>query len=137
MHHEHDLWRQEDNLWRDELAIWEKEINEVFENLPRLDLAVRQFAAKLQRHAAAIRLYEQDFSSHEASLAEFERGETPEELVGQSQGHNRECEQHEVRRRVHDELKTQHHILLSNWTPLFAALVQDGAAKPAPVLSDH
>ena len=40
-----------------------------------------EHAELLRKHAAAIRLYEQDFTAHEHALAEYERGESGEELV--------------------------------------------------------
>ena len=137
MHREHATWREEDDLWRDELAIWEREINDAIQDLPRLELALREYAKKLQKHAASIRLYEQDFTVHEETLAEFERGEIPEELVVQAQGHARESEQHQTKRKAHEEIKKQQHVLLSKWKPLIAALVEKSPGKAARLLSDH
>ncbi len=137
MHREHSTWRKDDDLWRDELAIWEREINEAIQDLPRVELGLKAYAKKLQKHAASIRLYEQDFTVHEDTLAEFERGEIPEELVVQARDHGQESEQHRAQRKSHEKIKKQQRKLVSKWKPLIAALGEDLSGKPAPLLTDH
>ena len=60
LHREHLRWWAEDDLWRDDLASWEAEVTQAIKDLPRLDKALRQHTELLRKHAAAIRLYEQD-----------------------------------------------------------------------------
>jgi hypothetical protein len=122
MHRQHAAWRSEDNLWREEIAIWERDVNQALKDLPRVEQAVRAHAETLKKHAAAVRLYEQDFGGHEHSLAEYERGETPLELIEQAQNHERELEQHMVQRKAHEDMKKRQHVFSAKWNLLLSAL---------------
>jgi hypothetical protein len=137
MHREHGTWRKDDDLWRDELAIWEGKINAAIEALPRLELALREYAKKLQRHGSSVRLSELDFNVHEETLAEFERGAIPEDPVVQAQEHVREWEGHRVQREAHEKIKTQQRKIMSRWKRLMSALAEGLPNKAAPVLTDH
>jgi hypothetical protein len=97
-------------------------VNQALKDLPRVEKAVRAHAEKLQKHAAAIRLYEQDFGGHEHNLAAYERGETPIELIEQAQDHEREFEQHNVQRKAHEEMKKQQHVFIAKWNLLLSVL---------------
>jgi hypothetical protein len=56
-------------------------------------------------------------------LAEYERGETPTELVEQARDHEREAEQHKLQLKAHEEVKKQHHSFVTKWNLLMSALV--------------
>ena len=73
------------DLWLDDLANWEANVGQAIKDLPRLEKALREQADVLRKHAARIRLYEQDVSMHEHALADYERGESGEELIQMAQ----------------------------------------------------
>lgn len=124
MHHDHKNWRLDDAFWREEVAGWEHEINQAITELPQVEQALRDQAKLLMQDAAAIRLYEQDFATHEHALAEYEQGEAPPELIELAKAHSRESEQHAERRQAHEKVKKQQHMLMAKWGLLFRALVK-------------
>jgi len=115
MHQAHRRWKSEDELWRDDLALWQAEVDRVIELLPHFQHALRQYANLLRKHAAAIRLYEQDFTADEHLLMNLQRGET---CVTQAELENafvRASELHDLQRRNHERLKHQHYRLMRIW----------------------
>lgn len=129
MHREHAGWMKDDAFWRDELAVWERETRQAIKDLPRLEEALRAHATVLRKHGASVRLYEQDVAKHERALVEYEKGEAPEALIEMAGSHTQELEHHLERRRVHEDVKHRHHVLMVKWRLLTSALVEPQAGK--------
>ena len=64
-----------------------------------------QHAEALEQHAAAIRLYEQEFLGHEHNVSEYERRNIPLRLLKRAQTHAEEAEQHRTQSQVHEEFE--------------------------------
>ena len=128
MHREHVTWHKEDDFWRDDLAIWQSEIEHVIEDMPRMEMALREHAELLRKHAASIRLNEQRYATHEHTLVNYEQGEAPQELIELARSHEEEAEQHVTLRWAHDDFKKRQHTLMANWRLLLRALVKAESA---------
>jgi hypothetical protein len=122
MHVDHQAWKSEDDLWRDEIAIWEGEARRALAELPLLERAMNAHIAALEKHAAAIRLYEHEFLKHEHSVAAYERRIVPLRLISGTKAHAEEAEQHGAVRAAHDTMMREHHAFLAKWNRLFSAL---------------
>jgi hypothetical protein len=114
MHREHLRWQADDAMWRDDVATWEAEVDRAIKEMPRFEHALRHYADLLRMHAAAIRLYEQEFCTHEHTLANSERGQQPP-YADSSEEFIRDSEIHDVQRRNHEHLKQQHYRLMRSW----------------------
>jgi hypothetical protein len=115
MHKEHRTWEAEISLWRDDIAVWEKELAETDGDFVRLKKVFDDRAETLRKHAATIRMLEQDSDTHEHALASFEQGGAGDVLVQFAKKHVNESKAQENHRTAHEELKRHHHALMSQW----------------------
>ena len=61
---------------------------------------------------------------HEHALADYERGESGEELIQMAQVFGRSAEQHADQSRKHENTKRQHHELMASWRLLMKSFIQ-------------
>jgi hypothetical protein len=122
MHNDHRLWDSETCAWRDDIRAWQHELGAALKELSQLEEAFQKHNNLLQRHAASIRLDEQESDAHEHALAEFEKGGEGQALVPLALKHIDEAARREKRREAHETLKRRHHEALSHWKALWKAL---------------
>jgi hypothetical protein len=122
MHSDHNTWQREDDLWRDEVSIWQKETKRALAELPLLERALTTHLETLEKHAASVRLYEQEFLKHEHNVAAYERRSIPYRLLHRTQVHADEAEQHGAQRAMQYQTMQKHHDFMAKWNRLFAAI---------------
>lgn len=130
MHKEHKLWEGEVSLWRDDIAAWQKELAGTENDLARLTKAFETRAEILRKHAAAIRMLEQECDVHEHAIASFEQGDERgqgEVLVKAAKSHVDESRNHEKHREAHEELKHHHHKLMARWNLFVKVFLAEAA----------
>lgn len=115
MHREHRRWQTQNDMWRDDLANWEHEVEAALRALPTVEHILREHLDALRRHAAGIRMNEQDFSAHEHALCQYEHGETGEELIELAKGFDRSAGNISWQKEKHEKLKHRHHALMARW----------------------
>ena len=124
MHGQHLQWFNEDALWREEVAHWQQETKKARADIERLTKALVNHEEILQKHAAAIHLYEQDMAKHEHALADYERGGEGADLFPLAQSHQKEAANHAIQRGHHETIKRDHHTMLAHWNLLMKELVE-------------
>ena len=127
MHSEHRQWLSDDSMWRDDLALWRKEIDESLDELGKLEDALHAHRANLQIHLDTFMAGEKEQEAHEHALAEFERGDTRNELqlLAMAKAHKKHADEHVQQRQAHERLKKLHHTMMAHWALLFKALVPE------------
>jgi hypothetical protein len=119
MHQDHRQWQSENAFWRDQIREWQQQTAKAVGDVAVIRSALAEHERMLEKHAAAVRLYEQQSAQHECRLAE-----TPQEATSGLSASEHGCEacQHfEVRER-HENLKQLHHTLMARWALLLKAL---------------
>ncbi len=124
IHREHFRWRAQNDMWRDDVALWETAVEEAIDQLPNLKKALHKHLDALRRHAAAIRLNEQEVNAHEHAISEYERGGAGEELIEMAKQFDHSAESVARQKHTHEELKRQHHDLMSSWHLLTSNLLE-------------
>jgi len=122
MHREHRTWKSEDAMWRDDVRAWEEETHAAQHEIARVQAALAEHLHELEKHAAAVRLYETDRDAHEHSLASRERIGGPEKDSDAGGRHSAEADKHENLRAAHERLKRRHHTRLAHWNLLVKSL---------------
>jgi hypothetical protein len=120
MHREHKDWQSENALWRDQLREWEQQTAKATEELEFVRSVLVKHLESLERHAAAVRLYEQKSMEHEHEIATAVAGNSPEIPTRTDGKHFDEAADHHQVRLRHEALKRRHHELISR----FSLLVQ-------------
>jgi hypothetical protein len=115
MHREHLRWRAQNDMWRDDLANWEREAQAALKALPKVEEILRKHLDGLRRHAAAIRINEQEFSAQEHALSEYERGDTGQELIELAKRFDRSNETITHQKEKHEKIKHRHYRLMTRW----------------------
>lgn len=124
MHCDHQAWLKEDAHWRDEVLLWQEAAARAVSRLRQLEGELLQHAELLRKHAAAIRLYEQDAVAHERAVAELERASGGTLPNSPAPEHEAEADAHARQRMMHERLKQAHRALLSTCLPLLEAGAQ-------------
>lgn len=111
MHIDHRLWRREQDQWHDDVRAWELELAELLAEFDRAKGVLRSQADRVATHAAAIKLYGQEFAKHEHQLARSCGGPQSESAASQL-NHIEEREKQSELRTSHERMKWQHHSLV-------------------------
>ena len=122
MHSEHKDWQSENALWRDQLREWEQQTAKATEDLELIRSALAKHVEILERHAAAVRLYEQKSMEHEHEIATAVAGTSPG-IPNRTDGKHFDeiADHHQVRLR-HEALKKHHHELMARFSLLLQSL---------------
>lgn len=119
MHRDHRTWQSDDAFWRDQVREWQQQTSNAVADIGIIRAALQEHEQTLERHAAAIRLYEQESAEHECHLAESPAEATTGVAIGQHVG---EASRHYEVRERHETLKEAHHTLMARWALLLRAL---------------
>lgn len=128
MHQEHRKWAAENSQWRDDLRVWEQQTAAAQVEAQKLSAELEAVASMLRKHAAALRITEQDSAEHERALVEFERSGATARLAALGETHTTERERQARLRANHAQLKDKVHELFAGWHAFLARLQ---AALPA------
>ena len=86
---------------------------------------MKEFQKTLEEHVESLVKQSEDLlqlsqerTNHEHAMAEYERGETAEELVSDATRHREFAEKYEQLRMTHEGTKQWHRSLLSQWEHL-------------------
>jgi hypothetical protein len=118
MHRDHRAWLEDDAQWRDDVLLWERKTSQAVSALRSLEGDLLQHQELLRKHAAAIRLYEQDAIAHEKAVAELERASGGTLPASSAPEHDAEADVHARQALVHERLKHAHRALLARCLPL-------------------
>lgn len=124
MHQDHVRWAEEDRLFRDEIEIWQRDFDSIFRANLDLEEGLLNYKRLLKDHLAKLNAEDEGNRQHEQVLAGFERGESGQEerLIELAKSHEAyQADRKELVRR-HDQLKTQHHLVMTHWALLLKAL---------------
>jgi hypothetical protein len=122
MHQEHQTWKSDDDMWRDDVRVWEEEVQAAQKDIARVQAALAEHLRILQKHAAAIRLYEGNCDRHEHAIVNCERGSAAAQSEAMKEAHPCEADKHEDLRAAHERIKRHHHTRLAHWNLLVKAL---------------
>jgi Skp family chaperone for outer membrane proteins len=122
MHQDHQKWIGENDMWRCDISAWQDEFKKAAANLKQIETALKEHEKALQTHAAAIRLREQDLAGHEHALAEYERGESGENLIALAKAHDNEAAKHSQQQDAHKRIKRHHHEVMAKLQALCKTL---------------
>ena len=122
MHNEHRFWESEISVWRDDLRAWQHELAKAQGEIKQLEKALDDHAHALRTHGSSLRLEEQTLDSHEHAIVEYEEGGKGNELLEMARQHRKETGNHIEHRRVHEQIKRQHHNVIAHWNLLLKAL---------------
>jgi type II secretory pathway component HofQ len=121
MHRDHRTWLNDDAQWRDDVLLWEQKTTRAVAALRNLEGDLLQHLELLRKHAAAIRLYEQDAVAHEKAVAELERASGGALPACPAPEHDAETDVHARQGLLHERLKHAHRTLLARCLPLLEA----------------
>ena len=124
MHREHLKWRAQNDMWRDDLANWESEVQSALKALPKIEEIFQKHLDALRRHAAAIRINEQDFNAHEHALSQYERGAPGEELIEFAKRFDQSMATI-AHQKEKQQIMRRHYTLMARWKMLIGS-----ASKP-------
>jgi len=124
MHRDHQDWQSENALWRDQLREWERQTAQATADLELIHAALAKHEESLQRHAAAVRLYEQKSLEHEHRMAAA--AAAPGTSAPGDVAHGEEIADHHQVRLRHEALKRRHHELMAR----LSLLIQSLRAEP-------
>ncbi|HUY91319.1 MAG TPA: hypothetical protein VMV10_21455 [Pirellulales bacterium] len=125
MHSDHRQWASEDALWEDDVHLWQGELDQTAAEMKKIEAALAEHRRSLESHAEAVRDFREEEDRHEHSLAEYERGESGEDLVVMAQKHNAEAEKQRQRRKTHERIKRHHHTMIAHWRLLCKAICKE------------
>jgi predicted nucleic acid-binding Zn-ribbon protein len=133
MHADHIAWRSEHATWHDDIRAWEKEADAAIADVEKAKAAIAGQMHVLRTHAAAIRMYEQRFATHEHALAEFEGGNPADALrMNLECAHDAEHTKQDELYVTHERIKKQQHTLMAHCNLLLKALAATAdSAAPA------
>jgi hypothetical protein len=109
MHADHHRWSEDNAMWRDDLRAWEHETHEAEVSLGKIRSALKQHLVELQKHAAAVRLYEQSSQKHEHVMAQVAQGNADAAGSGHAPLHHDEAKHHADLKATHERIKQAHH----------------------------
>lgn len=122
MHAEHRYWRSDTALWNDELQLWQQELQTALADMHKLEDSLKEHQKALAAQAAEVAADSQQITIHEQALADYERGESQEELIALSKVHQKEAEKHRGHWAAQERVKKHHHQLMAHWNVLLKAL---------------
>lgn len=125
MHSDHRQWSSEETLWEDDIQIWEGELDAALGDIKQLAEVIGEHRKCLEAHGDAVRAARAHRAKHEHALAEYERGETGEDLVVLAQKHEEEGAKHCEQRQAHERVKRHHHTVMAHWRLLLKALSKE------------
>lgn len=122
MHQSHQQSLSETALWRDQIDEWQSELKRMLAELPQIEATLRAHAKALDDHAGQIVADEKEVCAHEASLADYERGGTGEQLIGMARSHDAAGCRHFRQREAHERVRRHHYGFCTKWNLLRKAL---------------
>lgn len=127
MHQDHVAWQEELRSWHEDLQAWQSEIAQVKASMPALDKAIDDHANVMVERLRMLAEAGKHIGTHEGALADYEKGETAQRLIGMAGEHTVQAARQEQERDAHQALAHRHREMLAHWRRLTKALLSSGA----------
>lgn len=122
MHQDHRNWQSESAFWRDQIREWQQQTSKAMDDLTTIRSALEKHERSLERHAAAVLIYDQNCAEHEHQLATLAPAAPYVAAECSGGSHAAEAGHHAHVRDRHEILKQQHHALMARWALLLQSL---------------
>ena len=114
MHEDHLKWMSDRAMWRDDLRAWEEETAQAIADLQGLQAALAEHERALEKHAAAIRAYEQGEVARTHALIESKKQCNDEARQALMNAHARDRRHHLKLLANHEAIKQRHREALAH-----------------------
>ncbi len=126
MHQDHLAWQAEFRSWQEDLQAWQSEVAQVKASLPTLEMAIDAHAHAVVEKLALMQDAERHVGAHEEALADYEKGETAQRLIGMAGEHTEQVAKQEQLRETHQAFAHRHRELLAHWRRFTKLLIPPG-----------